>query len=164
MKINLAKGYWQTTMAEKGKEKTVFRTPQDLFQFRKMPFGMVTTLMSFARMMRKLKLEENKSLSFFDDILITTETWHEHVAAVDQVLAKPGARGLTMCLSKVEAGFEDTEFLGHVVGGGVMRPVKDKVSKILNLSVPTTKQVRALIGLVSYYRCYIPNFTHIVSP
>ena len=52
-----------------------------------------------------------------------------------------------------------------MVGGGNMRPVEKKVSKILKLATSTTKkQVWALLELVSYYRRYVASFAAIVAP
>ena len=45
--------------------------------------------------------------------IIATETWHEHITAVDQVLTKLAEHGLTVRPSrKVEAGFEEIRVLG----------------------------------------------------
>ena len=164
-KIDLTKGYWQIRVSEKDRPKTAFQTSQGLFQFCRMPFGLVTAPMTFARMMRMLQLQENSGMSFFDDILVASMTWDDHLHAVDQVLSKLANHGLTVRPSKMEMGFQELEFLGHVVGGGVMKPVSTNVSKILNISVPRTKkQVRALVGLCSYYRRYVPNFADLVAP
>ncbi|KAK7099413.1 hypothetical protein V1264_003555 [Littorina saxatilis] len=164
-KIDLAKGYWQIPMAESDRAKTAFRTPQGLYQFKKMPFGMSTAPSTFARMMKMLDLDRFKSVHFFDDVLVATEDWCEHLEALDGLLTELGKHGLTVRPSKVEAGFDSIEFLGHIVGEGSMRPVPSKVSKILNVSVPTTKkQVRSLVGLISFYRRYVPSFASIVSP
>jgi transposase InsO family protein len=164
-KIDLAKGYWQIPMAESDRTKTAFRTPQGLYQFKKMPFGMSTAPSTFARMMKKLELDRFKSVHFFDDVLVATEDWSSHLRALDGLLTELGKHGLTVRPSKVEAGFDSIEFLGHIVGEGSMRPVPAKVSKILNVTVPTTKkQVRSLVGLVSFYRRYVSNFASIVSP
>ena len=40
-KLDFCKGYWQLPMRDKDKEKTVFSTSRGLFQFRRMPFGLV---------------------------------------------------------------------------------------------------------------------------
>ena len=72
---------------------------------------------------------------------------------------------LTARPSKILAGFQSLEFLGHVVGSGVLRPHESKTKKILQVSTPTTKkQVRSLLGLLSFYRRYIPGFASVAAP
>jgi hypothetical protein len=164
-KIDLAKGYWQVPLSEQDKPKTAFRTPQGLFQFTKMPFGLATAPSTFARMMRQLKLEELGCISFFDDILVASQDWQSHLTSLDKLLTRLEQFGLTVRPSKVQAGFQEIEFLGHMIGKGRMRPVDKKVTKILKVNTPKTKkQVRALIGLAGYYRRYIPKFSEMTAP
>ena len=91
-----------------------FRAPQGLFQFVRMLFGMSMAPSSFARMMRKLELERFSAVTFFDDILVTTETW-EHLQALDGLLSALEEHGLTARPSKLQVGFTSIEFLGHCV-------------------------------------------------
>lgn len=164
-KIDLAKGYWQIPVKQEDRHKTAFQTPLGLYQWTKMPFGLVSAPASFARMMRKLKLEENSALNFFDDILIATERWDDHLESVKGVLQKLQKFGLTARPTKIFAGFQTLEFLGHTVGKGTMQPEKSKVDKILSLGQPRTKkQVRGIVGLMSYYRRYVPDFASLISP
>ncbi|XP_070207867.1 uncharacterized protein [Littorina saxatilis] len=164
-KIDLTKGYWQIPMAATDRPKTAFRTSRGLFQFTRMPFGLSTAPSTFARMMRKLDLERFSSFNFFDDILVANDEWEEHLQSLDGVLSVLHTHGLTARPSKVEVGMDSIEFLGHRIGQNTMGPVPAKVSKILRISVPTTKkQVRALLGLVGFYRRYIPNFASVVAP
>lgn len=115
--------------------------------------------------MRKLDLERFSSFNFFDDILVANDEWEEHLQSLDGVLSVLHTHGLTARPSKVEVGMDSIEFLGHRIGQNTMGPVPAKVSKILRISVPTTKkQVRALLGLVGFYRRYIPNFASVVAP
>jgi len=164
-KIDLSKGYWQIPMSENDKQKTAFRTPEGLYHFLRMPFGLSTAPSTFARMMRKLDLQRFSALSFFDDILVATHTWSQNLQALDNLLAQLHKHGLTARPKKIECGFQTIEFLGHIVGNNIMRPEKGKVSKILSVSVPQTKrQVRAFLGLVGFYRRYIPDFATLTAP
>jgi hypothetical protein len=164
-KVDLAKGYWQIRVAETDRPKTAFKTPSGLYQFVRMPFGLSTAPSTFARMMRKLNLQRFSTISFFDDALVTSVHWDEHLVHLDGLLSELEKHGLTARPSKIECGFTEVEFLGHMVGKGKMAPTKGKVSKILNVSEPQTKkQVRSFLGLVGFYRRYVPNYADLVAP
>ena len=51
-----------------------------------------------------------------------------------------------------------------MIGGTTIRHCPDKISAIEKADRPITKkQVRSFLGLVGFYRSFIPNFSHIAA-
>ena len=166
-KLDLTKGYWSIRMKEEDKCKTAFTTPLGQFQFTRMPFGLKTAGAIFSRTMRRvlqpLKLECLHN--FMDDMLLATETWEEHIKALRLLLQRLEEVNMSARPKKCFFGFDQINFLGHVVGGGKMRPEEDKVEKLQKAERPQTKkQLRAFLGLSGYYRRFIPNYSTIALP
>ena len=164
-KIDLTKGYWQIPMQEESKKYTAFQTPEGLMHWKYMAFGLMNAPASFARMMRMLLDGLSNVIWFFDDILAHTESWEDHPKVLESVFERIMQHGLTARPSKMSLGFPEIEFLGHVVGRGSQKPEQGKVEKIMKMEAPKTKkQVKALLGLMGYYRKFIPNFAHVSTP
>ncbi|XP_070206100.1 uncharacterized protein [Littorina saxatilis] len=166
-KFDLSKGYWQIPIRDDVRPMTAFTTPVGQFQFTVMPFGLKNAVAVFSRMMRALlePLGRNDVHNFMDDILVATETWKEHLAALEAVLRRLEQANLSARPMKCFVGFEELSFLGHVVRKGEILPEDNKLQKIDEAPVPETKkQVRAFLGLAGYYRKFIPNFSAIALP
>ena len=59
----------------------------------------------------------------------------------------------------------ETTFLGHVVSGSGIRPCADNIIKIMKWTKPKDKTMcRKIIGLGSYYRHFVKDFSKIVRP
>ena len=164
-KIDLCKGYWQIPMEENSKRYTAFQTPLGLMQFRFMPFGLVNAPATFARMMRSLLREVPCTISYFDDVLSFNQSWDEHLITIRSVLSTLEHSGLTAKASKMFIAFNEIGFLGHMVSDGCIRPEEQKTLQILELTAPKTKkQVQSLLGLMGYYRKFVPNFADLTAP
>ena len=143
--LDLAEGYWQVPMAEGSREKTVFITPQGLFQFTVMPFGLQGAPATFQRVMDHLVSSIAEfCVAYLDDLVIFSSSWEEHI---DHVLTALRDAGLTAKPSKCQFGMDQCVYPGHVVGNGQVRPESNKVEAVQKWPVPTTKkQVRVFSG------------------
>ena len=145
--------------------KTAFVTPDGQYKFKVLPFGMVNAPALFTRMMRSLLEGIPNVVHYIDDIVIFSSSWEEHVQDVRRVLTALRAAHLTAKPTKCHFGCNKVEFLGHMLGEGKISPTQEGVEMVLKAARPTTKkEVRDFIGLVAYYRKFIPNMAVIAAP
>jgi len=116
-------------------------------------------------MNKVLKGHEEYADSFFDDVGIFSDNWLFHLEHLKLVFQELRNAKLTARPSKCSFGFSELEFLGHIAGRGVIKPVQDKVASIKHFPIPKTKKnVRSFLGLIGFYRKFIPNFADIAVP
>lgn len=86
--LDLRSGYWQIPMNEADKEKTAFATPDGLYEFNVMPFGLCNAPATFERMIDNVLrgLKWKTCLCYLDDIVIFSSTFKEHLQRLAQVL------------------------------------------------------------------------------
>ena len=95
-KIDLCEGYWQIAIPEGDIPKTAFVTPDGSYEFLKMPFGMINSAATLKRAMKKL-IEDLDNVDFYwDDILVHTRTWEEHIKALRELFARLLRAGMTI--------------------------------------------------------------------
>ena len=165
--MDLASGYWQIKMKECDKPKTAFVTRKGLFQFKVMPFGLCNAPATFQRLMERvlMGLQWEQCLVYLDDIIVFGKTFEETLDRLRRVLNRLKAAGLKLKPSKCRWFQRSVTYLGHVVSGEGIKCDPEKIEKVQNWPVPkTVPQVRAFIGIASYYRKFIPNFSEICAP
>jgi len=81
--------------------------------------------------------------AYLDDIVIFSSTWEEHLGHLEKVLERLQSAGLTVNSTKCVFARDETEYLGFVIGNGVIKPQVNKVSAIESCPLPETrKQLR----------------------
>ena len=158
--LDLAKGYYQVPLAESSTCKTAFVTPQGKFEFTVLPFGLKNAPAGFQRLMDSVLEGEKSALAYIDDVVIHSETWSQHLEDLAMTLRRLQEAGLTVKKRKCCFAGATVSFLGHVVGKSEVRPQDAKITAIKTYQLPKTKKdLRAFLGLVGYYRKFIPNFS-----
>jgi hypothetical protein len=102
---------------------------------------------------------------FIDDILIYSKNEEEHAQHLRVVLTRLREHQLYAKFSKCAFWMEEIQFLGNVLFAKRITVDPSKVKDILEWKPPTTvHQVRSFLGLVGYYRRFIPDFSKLVKP
>ena len=156
--MDLTKAYHQIKLTPYARQFTAFATHRGLMEFCRLPFGLVTACASYIRLMR-IVLHGLENVSFyFDNILVFSTTWDQHLGSLTAVLNRLREHGLTVKLSKCKFGFKSLNYLGFVLGCGRLEPQPSKVKAILDIPKPTTKKtLGSFLGMISFYRKFIPN-------
>ena len=165
--IDLASGYWQVEIKEEDKEKTAFICSEGLFEFNCMPFGLANAPATFQRMMNEVMSNGKWHVGedFMDDILIGSPTFEDHVKDLTQLFEIFAKYGLKIKLSKCQFFKEELAYLGHVVNQSGVKPDPKKITAITKMEKPEdVSALRRFLGMASYYRKFVKNFSSIAQP
>ena len=165
--LDLASGYWQVKMHPEDAEKTAFATPQGLFEFTVMPFGLVNAPATFERLMEVTLsgLHWQTCLIYLDDIIVFGVDFDEHFDRLTEVLERIKGAGLKLSPKKCQLFQRKVEFLGYVVSSDGISTDPSKVSAIKEWPIPLgLTGLQSFIGTCSYYRKFVKGFADIARP
>lgn len=165
--LDLTSGYFQVAVEEEDQEKTAVTTPFGLFQWTRMPFGLCNAPATFQRLMESVlgDLAFDVLLVYLDDILVFSKDFHSHLEKLDLVFRRLRDHGLKLNPKKCFLLRPEVKFLGHVVSAAGIQVDMEKVSVLLNWPIPSSiREVRQVVGFMSYYRRFVPNFAQVARP
>lgn len=142
--LDQGKAYHQGFMSKESRHLTAFVTPWGLYEWIRIPFGLMNAPAAFQRCMEQclMGLRDEICVPYLDDILVF----------------KP---------RKCDLFKPEVRYLGRIVSaeGSRMDPADTAAVRALNNKQPgTVGELRAILGLLSYYRSYIKGFSCIASP
>jgi hypothetical protein len=166
-KLDLQSGYHQVRMRPEDVHKTAFRTHDGLYEFLVMAFGLCNAPTTFQALMNDVLRQFLRRfvLVFFDDILIYSKTWADHLRHLQAVLNELRRHQLFVKRNKCSFATSSVAYLGHVISavGVAMDPAK--VQTIHDWSAPRSAQaVRGFLGFTRYYRKFVHIYGALAAP
>ena len=166
-KLDLRSGYHQVRVVAEDVHKTAFRTHHGHFEFLVMPFGLSNAPSTFQALMNLIlkPFLRRCVLVFFDDILIYSASWTEHLQHLRAVLDVLRAHQLHLKRTKCSFAARSVQYLGHVITSAGVAMDTSKVEAVQ--SWPQSRNARGLrgfLGLAGYYRRFIQDYGIIAAP
>lgn len=165
--LDMAQGFFQVPMNEDSVEKTAFVCEEGLFEYLRLPMGLKNSPSTLSRLVADIFKDYIGKFIFLymDDILIASNSVEEHIKHIKIVFDLLRKANLRLKMKKCKFLQKSVTFLGHVISEEGTLPNPATVDKILNFQRPQNlKELQGFIGISSYYRRYIKDFSTIAHP
>lgn len=163
--LDLASGFYQVEMDPKDVHKTGFNVERGHYEFLRMPMGLKNSPSTFQRVMDNVLQGVENTIVYLDDILVFSTSLQEHIVNLKKVFQRLRETNFKIQMDKSEFLKRETPYLGHIITREGVKPNPDKISAISKYPIPkTTKQIKGFLGLLGYYRRFIPDFAKVTKP
>ena len=167
-KLDWKSAYLQIPLEENPKPITAFTfSGRGVYQFKRMPLGLTNAPATFQRLMYKVITPDLKPnvFCYLDDIIIVIQNFDDHFEYLNLLLDKIKEENLKIELNKCGFDCSEIKYLCFNVNKKGLQIDNHQIQPILEFLKPKNiKQLQRLIGMVSWYRRFIPQFAEIIKP
>ena len=163
--FDLFSGFTQLTIHSDTIPLTAFCTPNGLYEWLRMPQGAAGDPAWFVSVMRLLMAGLDNIRIYLDDAIGSDDCPLHHVATLATFFARLRLHKLKLSPDKSRIGATRVDFLGHIISADGVRPNDDRVAALTCMLMSTDiKQLRSLLGGLSYYRKFLPKMACRIPP
>lgn len=166
-KLDLPGAYQLLRMAEGHEAYTAFKTEFGMFESLVVRDGLKTAPAVFQHFINDILAEliGKGVISYIDDIVVYASTLEDLRRTTRRVFELLRGAGLFVKAEKCEFEKSEILFLGFFVSHKGVRADPKKVDAVRSFPSPTDlRSARSFVGLASYYRRFVPNFSDLVAP
>ena len=161
--LDLRSGYYHIGLKESAKPKSTFiLSSLGKYQFNRVPFGLAQAPGYFQKLINDVLKGSNFAMGYLDDIIIHSRSEKEHLEHLEEIFTRLKAAGLKLKLEKCCFFKKHIQYLGHLILADRIQPLPEKLESIAKMPAPRNpKEVKQFLGLVGYYRNFVPRFADI---
>ena len=164
-KIDLRAGFHQIQLTEEARNYTVFATPDGLFRYKRMMFGLSSAPEQYQHIIRQVLSDCEGCASIADDLVVHGKETQDHDERLDKVLQRLADRGLTVNPAKCSFRQSSIEFFGLQLTKQGVKPTAEKVQAVRDAPAPTNaSETRSFLGTVGFSSRFIPDFATVAEP
>ena len=164
-KLELSNAYQQVVLDEESQPYVTMTTHLGLYRYTRLPFGIAAAPASFQQIMNKLLNGLSQTGGILDDLIVTGVDEAQHVSYLHKTLSKLERCGVKHKKSKCGIMQPQIEYFAFILDRNGIHPSPAKVKAILEVQEPQNKtELQSFLGLVNYYRKFIPNMSTLASP
>ena len=162
--FDIRNAFGQIALEEETQRLLAFSTPEMHCQPLFANFGAKQIPAQFQQRMVKLlskhPLLHKHCIVFIDDINCFTPDLDTMKRVVELLFKTLREVNLKLHVEKCQLLRKSLDFVGHKFGENNWAPCERKISAMLEFKRPTNrKSLKSFLGLISYYRVFIPNFS-----
>ena len=163
--LDLSQGFLQQTLIDP-KETTAFSIPgYGQFTYNRSPQGLNSSPAYFQRLLDFVLKQIDRCYININDVVISAHTHEESLTILRKVFSRFQEHNLKIKPSKCHIGTGSISYLGYEISAGhSIKPGLAKTITVKNFPEPlTVKDIRAFIGLTSFFRRAIKNYSLILG-
>ena len=161
--LDLRSGYYHIGLKDSAKPKSAFvLSSLGKYQFNRVPFGLAQAPAYFQKLINDVLKGCNFAMGYLDDIIIYSRSEKEHLEHLEEIFTRLKTAGLKLKLEKCCFFKKHIQYLGHLISADRIQPLPEKLESIAKRPAPKNpKEVKQFLGLVGYYRKFVPRFADI---
>ena len=164
-KVDLSHAYNQIELEDDSKKYTTINTHRGLYQYNRLPYGIASAPAWFQRTMETLLSGIPMCRPYLDDVIVSGRTEEEHLRNLEMLLQRLEENGMRLKRTKCEFMRDSITYLGHKIDATGIYPLDDKLEAVREAPEPQNQEeLRAYLGLLGYYRQFIPRLTDHIAP
>ena len=157
--------YQQIVLDDESSLLTTINMPRDLFNYKRLPFGIAAVPSIFQCTIENLLQGVPKVCVYIDDVLVTGTTEQEHLENLTEVLCQMSAAGMRLKREKCEFMLTNVHYLVHSVSSEAIRPTDEKIRAIRDAPEPKNlQQLCTFIRLLNFYAKFLTSLSTVLAP